>query len=255
MESEKKSGERYKFFWQPGCTSCMRTKEFLKKHGIEFISVDVHNDPTGVDQLRELGIRTIPALSLGKEYTLCQSFGDVIKFLGINVNSEMLPPDELVGMLLVAVETVVRHSTQFSDVQLLEMFRDRRRTARDTVFHAIRVAEAGIQAAHQMELTAESLLEVAPSEWGPTDLAQFGADVTKKIQQWWDSETDRELKYTVPTFYGRRTMHDVLERTTYHCAQHTRQVALMLESHEIEPDRPLTKDTLNGLPVPEEVWH
>jgi len=254
MERDSKVGEKYKFFWQPGCTSCMRTKEFLKKHGIDYISVDVHNDPTGVDQLRELGIRTIPALSLGKKYTLCQSFGDVTKFLGINVNSKLLPPDELVSKLTVVIETAVRLCAQFTEAQLQETFRDRRRTARDTVFHALRVAEVGVQAAQQMELTAESLLEVAPSGWGSTELARFGAEVTKKLHQWWESEVDRELTYTAPTYYGRRSMHDVLERTTYHSAQHTRQVALMLETYGTQPDRPLTADTLKGLPVPEEVW-
>ena len=27
---------KYRVFWQPGCTSCLRTKEFLTSHGIEF---------------------------------------------------------------------------------------------------------------------------------------------------------------------------------------------------------------------------
>jgi hypothetical protein len=29
---------------------------------------------------------------------------------------------------------------------------------------------------------------------------------------------------------------------------------MMLESHGIDPDRPLTADDLAGLPVPDEVW-
>jgi hypothetical protein len=46
----------------------------------------------------------------------------------------------------------------------------------------------------------------------------------------------------------------VLERTAWHAAQHTRQLIIMLESHGITPDRPLTNDDLAGLPVPDEVW-
>ena len=28
------SAHRFKLFWQPGCSSCVRTKEFLQKRGV-----------------------------------------------------------------------------------------------------------------------------------------------------------------------------------------------------------------------------
>jgi len=31
-----------KAYWQPGCTSCLRMKEFLTKHGVTFVSVTVN---------------------------------------------------------------------------------------------------------------------------------------------------------------------------------------------------------------------
>ena len=34
-----------KAYWQPGCTSCLRMKEFLAKHGVPFVSVNVLEDP------------------------------------------------------------------------------------------------------------------------------------------------------------------------------------------------------------------
>src|SRR6185295_2678460 len=33
-----------KAYWQPGCTSCLRMKEFLTKHGVPFVSVNVLED-------------------------------------------------------------------------------------------------------------------------------------------------------------------------------------------------------------------
>ena len=72
---------RIKVFWQPGCTSCLRVKEFLAAQGVEFESIDVHNDENGLAQLTELGARSVPVVALGGRYTLAQSLNDVIKFL------------------------------------------------------------------------------------------------------------------------------------------------------------------------------
>jgi len=58
----------------------------------------------------------------------------------------------------------------------------------------------------------------------------------------------------VLTYFGDSTQHRVLERCTWHAAQHTRQLAMMLERLGIEPDRPLGADDLEGLPLPTAVW-
>jgi hypothetical protein len=49
-------------------------------------------------------------------------------------------------------------------------------------------------------------------------------------------------------------MHEVLERTAWHCAQHTRQLMMLLEMLDIAPNGPLTPADLAGLPLPEKVW-
>lgn len=30
---------RVKVFWQPGCSSCLKAKEFLARHGVDFESI------------------------------------------------------------------------------------------------------------------------------------------------------------------------------------------------------------------------
>ena len=49
-------------------------------------------------------------------------------------------------------------------------------------------------------------------------------------------------------------MREVLDRTTWHAAQHVRQTMMILEQLGITPDTPLTADDLAGLPLPEKVW-
>lgn len=73
---------RIRVYWQPGCTSCLRTKEFLTLQGIDYDSVNAQNNPEARAELQRLGARSLPVVSLGDKYTLCQSFGDVLKFLG-----------------------------------------------------------------------------------------------------------------------------------------------------------------------------
>ena len=58
----------------------------------------------------------------------------------------------------------------------------------------------------------------------------------------------------VETLHGVSNRHRVLERCTWHAAQHARQLAFMLERLGVEPDRPLTSTDLEGLPLPVSVW-
>jgi hypothetical protein len=49
-------------------------------------------------------------------------------------------------------------------------------------------------------------------------------------------------------------MHMLLERSTWHSAQHSRQLIAVLERFGIEPDGRLTPQDLAGLPLPERLW-
>ncbi|MND04458.1 hypothetical protein D3C83_247310 [compost metagenome] len=46
----------------------------------------------------------------------------------------------------------------------------------------------------------------------------------------------------------------VFERSTWHSAQHSRQLADVLERFNIQPDRKLTPQDLAGLPLPERLY-
>lgn len=246
---------RIQVFWQPGCTSCLRVKEFLTSHGIEYESIDVHNNAAGLAQLQELGARSVPVVALAGRYTLAQSLRDVIRFLDLKTRMmDMLPPEQLVAKLELVLAAAARLCAQFSEEQLRTVFRNRNRTVGALVFHVVRVAQMGLQAAQQTELRFESFDDLPPADWHGEDLINWADEVRMQVRQWWQSEPEKSLTYDVPTYYGRRPMHEVLERTAWHSAQHTRQLALILESYGVTPDRPLSADDLSGLPVPEEVW-
>src|SRR3981189_303628 len=107
------AGEGVKVFWQPGCTSCLRTKEFLTKSGVDYESINVHGNPAGMEELRKLGARSVPVVSRGDKFVFAQAIGDVIKFLDLKVQvQERLSPDELVKKLELVLPAACRSVRQ-----------------------------------------------------------------------------------------------------------------------------------------------
>src|SRR5262249_60268448 len=84
------------------------------------------------------------------------------------------------------------------------------------------------------------------------DVARYGETVRERLREfftkpgWCDGE--------VGTFYGTQTAHALMERTTWHAAQHGRQVYWLLERMGVRPDKRVTDADLAGLPFPREVW-
>ena len=41
-------------YWAPGCSSCLRTKEFLSGHGLAFESINIVEHPEALDDLTRI---------------------------------------------------------------------------------------------------------------------------------------------------------------------------------------------------------
>ena len=82
----------------------------------------------------------------------------------------------------------------------------------------------------------------------------YGNSVIERIENWWTRLDDKSCQEKVKTFYGTPPMHQLFERSTWHSAQHTRQMIAVLERFGIEPDVRLTAEDLAGLPLPEGIW-
>jgi hypothetical protein len=74
------------------------------------------------------------------------------------------------------------------------------------------------------------------------------------VDNWWQSLEDKSCRQKVKTFYGTPPMHQLFERSTWHSAQHARQLIAVLERFGIEPDGALSAEDLAGLPLPEGLW-
>ena len=90
-----------KAYWQPGCTSCLRMKEFLTKHGVSFVSINVLEDKAAIAELATLGIRSVPIVRRGTDWANGQVLREVARVAGVAWGgAQMLPVPELAGRLV-----------------------------------------------------------------------------------------------------------------------------------------------------------
>jgi hypothetical protein len=78
--------------------------------------------------------------------------------------------------------------------------------------------------------------------------------VLAALHAWWDKQIDKTATQTVQTYYGPQTLHELMERTTWHCGQHVRQWLMLLDMHGITPGVTLPAGAFAGLPMPSSVW-
>ena len=251
------STERVRVFWQPGCTSCLRTKEFLTRAGVDYESINVHGNDAAMAELAKLGARSVPIVARGEKFVFAQTIGDVIGFLGLKVQPQApLAPEALMAKLDLVLTAAARYVRQIPAAALEQPFRNRNRPIRALAFHVFRIVEGFLESMDDgRELTYERIMrDNAPADMTPEDLARYGEGVLARAKKWWAAYPDKRCAQPMATYFGAHPMHLVLERTVWHPAQHTRQLMLVLESLGIAPERALGAADLAGLPLPEKAW-
>ena len=251
------TSDRVRVFWQPGCTSCLRTKEFLARNGVDFESINVHGNDAGMEELRKLGARSVPIVARGGEFVFAQTLTDVIKFLDLKVKQqETLSPEQLMQKMDLVLTAAARYIRQMPAAEMEKPFRNRNRPKRVLSHHIFRIVEGFLESmADGKLLTYERIMLDHSGEMRtPEALARYGEGVLARAKAWWASYPDKTCRAPMEAYFGTHSVHVVLERTVWHPAQHTRQLMLILETLGIEPDRPLSAADLAGLPLPEKAW-
>ena len=241
-------------YWQPGCTSSLRTKEFLGAHGVAFEAVNVREDPAAMTQLAALGACSVPVVVRGNEFVHGQDLATVARFVGIDFEPARLEIPVLVSRLLALLDTCAALAEQLPADALHVKLPARERTHLDLAYHVSQVVVAFLDAALGGRLTYEHF-ERKPAEhmMATADAARMIRSVSKALAVWWGANQTR-LPAVLDTYYGRQPLHAVLERTTWHVAQHARQLEQLLELRGVQPYPRLEPSLLAGLPLPDGVW-
>jgi glutaredoxin/uncharacterized damage-inducible protein DinB len=251
------AAESLKVYWRTGCSSCVRVKEFLSGLGVEYESINVSATPEAMEELRELGVRTVPVVRLGNQYVFAQELADVSRFIGRDVAFRRLAPGVLVDKWLNVLEAAQRHALQLPREHLAERATPGRdRSIRDLAHHVYQVADAFLQAVENGVEDLTSVYNAPPPDHVRTqeDIRAYGAAVTARVRRWWNAVADQSCEGEVKTYYGLQPLHHLLERCTWHSAQHARQIIAVLERFGVAPNGPLTARDYAGLPMPAGLW-
>jgi hypothetical protein len=221
--------------------------------------IDVANDPGGREKLLALGVRNVPVVAKGENYVFGQNLEDVAEFVGLQgTGHKPLPPDQLIRKWVMVLRALQRYMRQMPTERINEdVIPNRPRSIRLLGHHAFRIAEAYLDTAENGVEYSVGHANIPPKDGTcvtGAQIADYGEAVIQRLQKWWDGLPDKSLSWKTKTYYGMQPMTMVFERSTWHSAQHARQLAHVLERYGITPDQKLTAEDLAGLPLPERLF-
>lgn len=220
-----------------------------------FVAVDVLSDADAFRRVRAWGVRKVPVVAKGDRFVVARDLHALADFVGV-ARSEyaVLPVDTLFAKWIVVLRAVTRYVRQIPPGRLQDRpVADRDRSTRVLTLHVFRIAEAFLECASSGADYVAGFDEVSPAPGTfatPDAIARFGETVVERVIGWHTRMTPDVPSRTVQTFYGTQSIHQLLERVTWHSAHHARQLMRLVERYGLEPDGPLTADDLAGLPLP-----
>ena len=135
-----------------------------------------------MDLLRELGARSIPVVSRGRDFVFAQAISDVVAFLGLDedVGPELTMP-ELAAKLDMVLAAAARYVAQVPDDRLGDKLPGRDRAYRVLFHHIFNIADATISAMESGEPVNYEALTAPPPDDMQTvaDIVAYGEEVRR----------------------------------------------------------------------------
>ena len=221
---------------------------------MKFDGFDVENEPERRRDLEPFGLLRVPVTIVGERAVHGWNPKALAELVGVTYGErEPLSPSELARRLDAVLAATQRAVCQIPREHLGMKAPGRDRTVRQLGFHVFRLSVAYVDTREQGHLSEHVFEEKAPAEMADGDaVARYGETVRGRLAAY--CARPDWCEGTVSTYYGPQSAHDFMERTTWHAAQHLRQIYWFLERMGVRADSPLTDADLEGLPVPNEVW-
>ena len=205
-------------------------------------------------ELERLGVRSVPVLSRGDKYTFGQSTKQIVDFLGLTEKSgPELSTDQLAARVTKFMDAALELIPLMPADRLDTHVPGRPRSYRTLAFHLFRVIDAFLDANENVTLVQAMFREEPAPDAGTDALVDYGTKVRDRFRAWWQAGDTAPSK-TLQTYYGPQSLHELMERTTWHSGQHVRQYMMLLEKEGVTHHRPLVAADFAKLPMPQNVW-
>jgi hypothetical protein len=240
-------------YWLPGCTACMRMKEFATAGGVEFRAINLEDVPERAAEFHRTGLLA-PVACVGDRCVNGLDLSAVADLLGLPYEApEILSPGELHARSDLLVGVLLVYLNQ-APAELLEQYLPGRdRPVLEVVNQTTCVMRAFLSAYYD-DVHDVSQYDRPDHVRTTEDLAVRARETRRLLDEWWERDGfDDRLDRVLVTYWGHHTLHEVLEREVWHTAQHLRQIEYVLTSMGIEPEIALTEQHLGGLPLPQSV--
>lgn len=218
--------------------------------------MDVQADPAAFDELRRLGVPLVPAVAVGDRAVHGWNPPAYAELLGVRYEPPTkLPPATLAARLDTVLASAARLLERVPEPLMEWKPPERDRTLRALGHHVFRLSLAFVDGMDRGEFPEGWLSEPPPAELreGPA-VARYGELVRARLAGWFAGASPPEFSRVIHVYYGPQSAHDLLERTTWHAAQHLRQLYALAERLGIAPPAPLPIDAFEGLPLPDSLW-
>lgn len=210
-----------------------------------------------LDELKRLvGGPLLPAVAVGDRAVHGWNPPAYAELLGVPYQPPVkLSPGELAQRLDRLLAAARRLMLKIPDDRMDWKPPQRDRTLRDLGFHIFRLSLAFADGMDMGRFPAGWLQEGAPADLRDgAAVARYGALVRGRLSGWFEGAGAGEYQRVIDIYYGPQSGHDLLERTTWHAAQHLRQLHTLLDGLGITPLEPLPTADFEGLPLPASLW-
>lgn len=213
-------------------------------------------EPAGWAELQRLGVPALPAVAVGDKVVHGWNPQEYARLLGVGWKpAAALAPAELAQRLDRVLECAAALVRTLPAGAMEFVPPERARTVRDLAYHLFRLSLAFSEAMDHGEQPREWLGEKAPPDMSDgVALGSYGTLVRARLQGWFEGTPPDEYARMVQVYYGPQSGHDLLERTTWHAAQHLRQLYELAARLGVTPPSPLPVADFRGLPLPEALW-
>ena len=220
--------------------------------------MNIAHNPEGQARLNAHGFTGVPIVCNGEVCVPGADLQAIADLVGFEYTAPaMMTPQQLYERWDVILQKAIGFVRQLRDDQLPTTPPDRPRTLLDLCYHVFTIGRIYKRAYDEDSRESwQGMMDPAPEGQRTTaGLIEYGEGTRTILKEWWETAGQYDpLDRVLEAYWGAKTLHEVMERETWHTTQHTRQVEMFLGILDVTPEVPLVPEDLAGLPLPERVW-